>query len=77
MPLPDVLDALLRAHGPSGHEHLAFDAVRSAAEGIADAETDTVGNLLLRRAGSGDGPCARRSASRTSGRGIAGSLGSG
>ncbi|HWH04860.1 MAG TPA: M20/M25/M40 family metallo-hydrolase [Gaiellaceae bacterium] len=56
MPLPDVLDALLRAHGPSGHEHLAFDAVRSAAEGIADAETDTVGNLLLRRAGSGDGP---------------------
>jgi endoglucanase len=54
MPLPDILDGLLRAHGPSGHEHLAFDAVRKAVGDIAEIETDSVGNLIARR--SGDGP---------------------
>jgi putative aminopeptidase FrvX len=53
MPVPKVLDALLRAHGPSGHEHLAFDAVREAVGDIAEIETDSVGNLVARRAGAG------------------------
>ena len=48
--IPRLLDALLRAHGPTGHEHLAFDAVR---EGLGDAvvETDAVGNLVARATG--------------------------
>lgn len=54
MPLPDLLDSLLRAHGPAGHEHLAFGAVREAVGDVAEIEIDTVGNLVARR--SGDGP---------------------
>lgn len=52
MAIPDLLDNLLRAHGPVGHEHLAYDVVRGAVEGIGTVETDTVGNLVVR---SGDG----------------------
>lgn len=54
MSVPATLDALLRAHGPSGHEQLAYGPVRDALEGIAEIETDSVGNLVARR--SGDGP---------------------
>jgi len=54
MSVPATLDALLRAHGPSGHEQLAYGAVRDAVEGIAEIETDSVGNLIARR--RGDGP---------------------
>ena len=54
MSVPATLDALLRAHGPSGHEQLAYGAVRDALEGIAEIETDSVGNLVARR--RGDGP---------------------
>ena len=54
MSVPATLDALLRAHGPSGHEQLAYGAVRDALEGIAEIETDSVGNLIARR--RGDGP---------------------
>jgi putative aminopeptidase FrvX len=53
MALPPVLDALLRAHGPSGHEHLAYDAVRDAVGEFAEIESDSVGNLVARRAGEG------------------------
>jgi endoglucanase len=53
MALPKVLDALLRAHGPSGHEHLAFDAVRAAVGDVAELESDSVGNLVVRRAEEG------------------------
>lgn len=53
MPLPDLLDSLLRAHGPAGHEHLAFGAVRDAVGDVAEIETDTVGNLVARRSGGG------------------------
>ena len=58
MAVPDLLDALLRAHGPSGHEHLAHDVVRDAAAGIdgAEVETDAVGSVVVRRGGSGGGP---------------------
>ena len=54
MSVPATLDALLRAHGPSGHEQLAYGVVRDALEGIAEIETDSVGNLIARR--RGDGP---------------------
>jgi putative aminopeptidase FrvX len=52
--LPETLDALLRAHGPAGHEHLAYDAVREAVDDVAAVETDAVGNVVARR--GGDGP---------------------
>jgi endoglucanase len=54
MTIPPTLDALLRAHGPSGHEHLAYDVVREAVAGVAEVETDSVGNLVARR--TADGP---------------------
>jgi endoglucanase len=53
MPLPDVLNALLRAHGPSGHEQLAFDVVREAVGDLAEVETDSIGNIVARRRGEG------------------------
>ena len=53
MALPELLDQLLRAHGPSGHEQLAFDAVREAVGGVAEIETDSVGNLVAHRRGEG------------------------
>jgi putative aminopeptidase FrvX len=56
MSVPALLDELLRAHGPSGHEHLAYDVVRGAVEGLAEVETDTVGNLTATRRGRGGGP---------------------
>lgn len=56
MSLPPLLDELLRAHGPTGHEQLAFDVVRRAVDGFAETETDSVGNLVARRAGTGGGP---------------------
>ncbi len=55
MAVPPLLDELLRAHGPSGHEHLAYDVIRAAVGDVAEIETDTVGNLIARRTG-GDGP---------------------
>jgi putative aminopeptidase FrvX len=54
MALPATLDALLRAHGASGHEQLAFAAVRDAVGDVAEIATDSVGNLTARR--RGDGP---------------------
>ena len=54
MPLPVVLDALLRAHGPSGHEQPAFEIVREAVGELADVETDSIGNIVARR--RADGP---------------------
>ena len=54
MAVPELLDALLRAHGPAGHEHLAFDVVRDAVGDVAEIESDSVGNLVARR--RGDGP---------------------
>lgn len=54
MPIPESLDALLRAHGPAGHEHLAYDAVREVVGAAASAASDSVGNLVVRR--EGDGP---------------------
>ena len=53
MAIPGLLDELLRAHGPVGHEHLAYDVVRGAVEGMGTVETDNVGNLVVR---TGEGP---------------------
>ena len=53
MAVPETLDALLRAHGPSGHEHLAFEAARDAVGDVAEIDTDSVGNLTARRRGEG------------------------
>jgi putative aminopeptidase FrvX len=51
--LPETLAALLRAPGASGHEQLAFGAVRDAVGDVAEIETDAVGNLVARRRGEG------------------------
>lgn len=56
MSLPPLLDELLRAHGPTGHEQLAFDVVRRAVDGFAGTETDSVGNIVASRPGTGGGP---------------------
>src|SRR5215213_3450084 len=53
MAVPELLDRLLRAHGPSGHEQLAFDVVGDAVAGVAEVETDSVGNLVARRSVAG------------------------
>ena len=53
MAVPELLDRLLRAHGPSGHEQLAFDVVRDAVGEVAEIETDSVGNLIAHRRGEG------------------------
>ena len=54
MAIPTLLEALLQAHGPAGHEHLAFDVVREAIGDVAEIESDSVGNLVAHR--TGDGP---------------------
>jgi putative aminopeptidase FrvX len=54
MAIPETLGALLRAHGASGHEQLAFDVVRDAVGDVAEIESDAVGNLVAHR--RGDGP---------------------
>ena len=46
--IPRLLDALLRAHGPTGHEHLAFDAVR---EGLGESPCRDGRDRQPRRAG--------------------------
>jgi endoglucanase len=56
MALPPLLDSLLRAHGPTGHEHLAYDAVREGVGEVAEIETDSIGNLVARTDGTADGP---------------------
>jgi putative aminopeptidase FrvX len=53
MAIPGLLDELLRAHGPVGHEQLAYDVVRRAVEEVGTVETDSVGNIVVR---TGDGP---------------------
>ncbi|MGH3072994.1 MAG: M20/M25/M40 family metallo-hydrolase [Gaiellaceae bacterium] len=53
MAIPETLDALLRAHGASGHEQLAFDAARGVVGDVAEVESDSVGNLIARRRGEG------------------------
>ncbi len=51
MAVPSLLDDLLRAHGPAGHEQLAYDVIRGAVDGVGEVETDGVGNAVVRRPG--------------------------
>lgn len=55
MPLPEVLDALLTAHGPSGYEAAPARIWREAAEAFAVVEVDPMGNSTATVGGTGDG----------------------
>lgn len=49
MPIPDLLDRLLRAPGPTGHEQQAAAVVREAAAALgAEAEGDLHGSTIVR-----------------------------
>jgi endoglucanase len=56
VPLPDLLERLLTAPGPSGHEARAATVWREAAESFAEVTTDAVGSVYARVAGRGEGP---------------------
>jgi endoglucanase len=56
VPLPDLLERLLTAPGPSGHEARATAVWREAAEAFAEVTVDPVGTAYARVAGRGEGP---------------------
>jgi putative aminopeptidase FrvX len=56
MALPDVLQALLSAPGPSGYETAPARAWREAGESFAEVGGDVVGSSTARVKGTGDGP---------------------
>jgi endoglucanase len=57
MPAPDLLQKLLTAPGPPGHEGLPARVWREAAEGFADeVTTDRLGTTVARVNGAGDHP---------------------
>ena len=59
MPVPGLLDELLRAPGPSGAEERPAAVWRAAAAGFAEVSSDTLGTSVARVAGTGGGPsCA-------------------
>ena len=55
MPLPDLLRALLSAHGTSGYETVPAGLWRDAASAFADVRVDDMGNSYVTVAGTGDG----------------------
>ena len=57
MPTPDLLQKLLTAPGPPGHERIPARVWREAAEGFADVvTTDRLGTTVARVNGAGDHP---------------------
>ena len=59
MPVPPLLDELLRAPGPSGQEERPAAVWRAAAADFAEVSSDTLGTSVARVAGGGRGPsCA-------------------
>jgi endoglucanase len=56
MAIPDTLNALLRARGPSGYEAAPAQAFRDACAGFAEVTHDTVGSTVATVAGTGSGP---------------------
>jgi putative aminopeptidase FrvX len=56
MPLPDTLEKLLTAAGPSGYEQAPAAVFREAAAAFAEVSSDTVGSTVARVAGTGGGP---------------------
>jgi putative aminopeptidase FrvX len=59
VPVPPLLDELLRAPGPSGAEERPAAVWRAAASGFAEVSSDTLGTSVARVAGTAGGPsCA-------------------
>jgi putative aminopeptidase FrvX len=57
VPVPDLLQSLLTATGPSGHESAPARAWREGCAGFADqVGSDRVGSSFARVAGKADGP---------------------
>ena len=56
MPVPDVLQKLLTAPGPSGYEQAAAAVFREAAAAFAEITHDSVGSSVARVKGTADGP---------------------
>jgi putative aminopeptidase FrvX len=54
--IPDVLNRLLTAAGPSGNESAPAAAFREAASAFAEVSHDTLGSTVARVAGTGSGP---------------------
>jgi putative aminopeptidase FrvX len=53
--IPELLDALLRAEGPSGYENAPAAAWRRAAEAFAEVSGDVMGSSIARVAGHASG----------------------
>jgi putative aminopeptidase FrvX len=56
MPLPELLDRLLRTPGPSGQERAAAAVWREAAGPVGEVSSDVLGNSWVRVPGTGGGP---------------------
>src|SRR4051795_2502368 len=55
MAVPELLQELITAHGPSGYEGAPAAAWRRAAEAFAEVENDLLGSSTARVGGTGDG----------------------
>jgi endoglucanase len=56
MAIPELLQKLLTAPGPSGYEGAAAAVWREAASGFAEVSSDTLGSSVARVPGTADGP---------------------
>ncbi|QEC47103.1 M42 family metallopeptidase [Baekduia soli] len=56
MPIPDVLNQLLTAGGPSGYETAPARVFAEACAPFAEVRTDVMGSVTARVKGTGDGP---------------------
>src|SRR3989475_7841901 len=56
MAIPETLERLLTAPGPSGQEALAAEAWRDAARAFGDVSGDVLGSSWVRVPGTGGGP---------------------
>ena len=56
MPIPDVLRKLITASGPSGYEGAPARVFAEACAPFAEVETDVMGTVTARVAGTGGGP---------------------
>ncbi|MFN2164698.1 MAG: M42 family peptidase, partial [Anaerolineae bacterium] len=54
--MKDLIKKLTEAYGPSGHEEQIREVIRAEVEPLADeVRVDTLGNLIARKKGSGNG----------------------
>jgi putative aminopeptidase FrvX len=56
VPVPELLERLLTAPGPSGQETLAAEVWRDAARSFGEVETDVLGSSWVRVPGTAGGP---------------------